>query len=73
MNYYYVGAASKWRNVQGTVTDPALSPVKPEDSSSWALMVDIVHYADPNDPTTQRPGCSHSSMPYIHFQNQENL
>ena len=35
--YYYVGGASKW-----TMADPALSPIKPEDSPSWALMVDMI-------------------------------
>jgi hypothetical protein len=37
MNYNYVGGASKW-----TLSDPALSPIKPEAPVSWALMVDFV-------------------------------
>ena len=37
MNYAYLGGASKW-----TMSDRSFSPIKPEDSSSWALMVDFV-------------------------------
>jgi prepilin-type N-terminal cleavage/methylation domain-containing protein len=37
MNYNYVGGAARW-----TMADPAYSPIKPTDPSTWALMVDMV-------------------------------
>jgi hypothetical protein len=46
MNYNYVGGASKWMNFDG-VTDPAFSPIKPEDPPSWVLMADFVVYFVP--------------------------
>jgi prepilin-type N-terminal cleavage/methylation domain-containing protein len=49
MKYNYVGGASKWVNKPqfGSVTDPAYSPIKPEDPGSWTLMVDLLNYNDP--------------------------
>jgi prepilin-type N-terminal cleavage/methylation domain-containing protein len=55
MNYYYVGGASQWWNYNA-VTDPALSPIKPDDNPTWTLMTDIVRYDDPANPAIQHPG-----------------
>jgi prepilin-type N-terminal cleavage/methylation domain-containing protein len=46
MNYNYVGGASKWMEFDG-VTDPAFSPIKPDDNPGWTLMVDFVYYGAP--------------------------
>jgi len=51
MNYNYLGGASKWYNWDG-ITDPAYSPIKPEDPAGWALMADFVYYGAP--PSQQR-------------------
>jgi prepilin-type N-terminal cleavage/methylation domain-containing protein len=51
MNYNYVGSASAWYNWDG-VTNPAYSPIKPEDPPSWVLMADFVYYGAP--PSQQR-------------------
>jgi hypothetical protein len=51
LNYNYVGCASEWQDFDG-VTDPALSPFKPDDSPNWTLMADYVYY---NAPPSQGP------------------
>ena len=37
INYFYVGGAPKW-----SLSDPSLSPIKPGDPATWALMVDMI-------------------------------
>ena len=46
INYNYVGGASRWQNFDG-VTDPAFSPMKPDDEPTWTLMSDFVYYGAP--------------------------
>jgi hypothetical protein len=46
MNYNYVGGvATRW-----SLADPALSPVRPTDSPTWALMADIIRRSNGSDP-----------------------